>query len=97
MQEVVDVSTLKRDDTIFVPPMDPVLSRFAAAVFRGLGCRAEVLQETLGVGPGAEQEVRPLADDGKRNDRDEQVNVQEDAALFEELAPVPVKILEKGK
>ena len=46
MQEVDDVRRLRRDDTIFVPCMDPLLGRFVAAIFRGLGCRAEVLQES---------------------------------------------------
>ena len=53
MVNVTDFSTIRSGDTIFVPPMEPITARLAAGVFRGMGCRAEVLQEderTLNIG-----------------------------------------------
>jgi len=45
MVRFADFPDLRKDDTIFVPPMEPVVARLAAAVFRGMGCNAEVLVE----------------------------------------------------
>jgi predicted nucleotide-binding protein (sugar kinase/HSP70/actin superfamily) len=53
MVNAANVREVRRDDTIFVPPMEPIMARLAAGVFRSLGCRAEVLPEderTLDIG-----------------------------------------------
>ena len=47
MVNVADFRTLRRDDTILVPPMDPITAAFTAAVFRSLGYRSEVLEENV--------------------------------------------------
>ncbi len=53
MDDVEVLGTIAAGDTVFVPPMEPVVVRFVAAAFRGTGCDAVVLEEndrTLEIG-----------------------------------------------
>jgi len=45
MVALLDFSSLGPEDIVFIPPMEPIAARLATGVFRGVGCRAEVLRE----------------------------------------------------
>lgn len=43
---IADMSLVRRGDVIFVPPMEPIVARLTASVFRAMGYGAEVLAQT---------------------------------------------------